>query len=93
MEPIHATTPVFQVVEPSTASETPAPDAATKQQHAQRFQRGLLWMGGGAGLLVLSFGINFLLFQLGTDFSTPMYVLTSLGALGALKGMADIFGA
>ncbi|HLP95295.1 MAG TPA: hypothetical protein VK168_14725 [Saprospiraceae bacterium] len=67
-------------------------DAVAKAQHARRFQRGIKWMLGGAGMLVFSFGLNFLLFQSGADFEIPMYVLTSAGALAALKGMADIFG-
>lgn len=66
-------------------------DADSKEKHARRFKRGLLWMGAGVLTLVTSFAINFLCFQCGVDFHLPMYVLTSLGALGCLKGMMSIF--
>ncbi len=68
-----------------------AAEVLDKTKHDRRLQRGVLWMGVGAVILVLSFGINFLCFQCGVDFHTPMYVLTSLGALGLLKGMTEIF--
>jgi hypothetical protein len=66
-------------------------DVLSKAKHARRFKNGLLWMGAGALTLVSSFVINFLCFQCGVDFHLPMYVLTSLGALGLLKGMMSIF--
>ena len=78
---------------PEAAKEPIVPtfDALSKEKHARRFRRGLVWMGAGAFTLVLSFGINFLCFQCGVDFHLPMYVLTSLGALSCIKGMMDIF--
>lgn len=72
--------------------DTQTLDAISKEKQDRRFQRGLLWMAAGAITLVLSFVINFLCFQCEVDFHTPMYVLTSLGALGILKGMGNIFG-
>ena len=66
-------------------------EADSREKHTRRFKRGLLWMGAGALTLVSSFAINFLCFQCGVDFHLPMYVLTSLGALGCLKGMMSIF--
>lgn len=67
-------------------------DAAARAKHERNMRRGVRCLGGGALMLVASFGINFMLFGSGIDFSIPMYVLTSLGALVALKGMGDIFG-
>jgi len=77
--------------EPAEAVNSPDLDVLSKAHHARRFKRGLLWMGAGALTLVSSFAINFLCFQCGVDFHLPMYVLTSLGALGLLKGMMSIF--
>ncbi|MDX1911643.1 MAG: hypothetical protein SFV22_09180 [Saprospiraceae bacterium] len=67
-------------------------DAAAKEKHARRFNRGLIWLGAGLLLLLSSFAVNFLLFHAGGDFSVAMYVLTSLGMVGILKGMGDILG-
>ena len=66
-------------------------DALSKEKHARRFQRGLKWLGAGACILVLSFALNVLIFHSGGDMSGPMYVLTTIGSLGCLKGMMDIF--
>ncbi|MCC7467494.1 MAG: hypothetical protein IT261_14530 [Saprospiraceae bacterium] len=78
----------------NTAAESEISDvnAAVKAQQSRRMQRGVKWMLGGAGTLVFSFGLNFLLYLAGADPETPMYILTSLGAIGVLKGMADVFG-
>ena len=78
-------------IEPNIQLVDPALEAISKEKHARRFKNGLLWMGAGAITLVLSFGINFICFQCGVDFHLPMYVLTSLGALGLLRGMMSIF--
>lgn len=67
-------------------------NAEAKARQDRRLQRGVKWMLGGAGMLVFSFGLNFLLYQAGADLQIPMYILTSLGAVGVLKGMADVFG-
>ncbi|MFN0176542.1 MAG: hypothetical protein ACKVU0_18020 [Saprospiraceae bacterium] len=75
-------------VEPVDAAH----DALSKEKHQRRFKRGIKWMGVGALTLVLSFAVNFICFQCEVDFHIPMYVLTSLGALGILKGMSDVFG-
>lgn len=82
----------FRPTESALEQDAQALDAISKEKHERRFQRGLKWMAAGAITLVLSFGINFLCFQCEVDFHTPMYVLTSLGALGILKGMGDVFG-
>jgi len=82
----------FRPTEPALEQDAQTLDAISKEKHERRFQRGLLWMAAGAITLVLSFAINFLCFQCEVDFHTPMYVLTSLGALGILKGMGNVFG-
>lgn len=76
------------VVEPAATTF----DTVLKEKRERRFQRGIKWMGAGALTLVLSFGINFLLFQSGVDFTVLMYSLTTIGSIGLLKGMADVFG-
>ena len=73
-------------------ADTQVTDAATKEKYRQLFQRGLVWLGAGAVLMVLSFAINLLLFHSDTSFSTTMYILTSLGAACMVKGIADIMG-
>jgi hypothetical protein len=92
MEPMFNTDQEYAASQSMMEQQVSEVDPATKALQARRFQRGIKWMLGGAGMLVFSFGLNFLLFQSGADFETPMYVLTSAGALAALKGMADIFG-
>ncbi len=72
-------------------TDTSVLDPIAKEKQKRRFQRGLKWMGAGALTLVISFAINFLCFQCAVDFHTPMYILTSLGAIACLKGMMDIF--
>lgn len=62
-----------------------------KEKHRRRFQLGTQWMGVGAGILVLSFALNYLLFQCQQDCTVPMYTLTSIGALVCLRGMMYIF--
>lgn len=67
-------------------------DGAAREKFARRFNRGMIWLGAGLALLLLSFGVNYLLFHNGGDFTIAMYVLTSLGMIGILKGMGDILG-
>lgn len=88
---MHHTDQGFQPTQNSLESGASTPEILEKEKHARRFQRGLKWMGAGALTLVFSFAINLLCFQCSVDFHTPMYVLTSLGALACLKGMMDIF--
>ena len=88
---MHHTEQNFHATEALVESITTTPENLDKEKHARRFQRGLKWMGAGALTLVFSFAINLLCFQCSVDFHTPMYVLTSLGALACLKGMMDIF--
>lgn len=78
--------------EATSASDTQNLDTASKEKHQRRFQRGLRWLGVGVALMGLSFCLNFLLLNASTDCTTTMFVLTSLGAAGIVKGMADIFG-
>lgn len=91
MESRHNSNQDFQAAESSFEQDFETLDPISKEKHARRFQRGLKWMAAGALTLVLSFGINYLCFHSDVDFCIPMYVLTSLGALGCLKGMMDIF--
>lgn len=78
--------------EASSASDAQNLDTASKEKHQRRFQRGLRWLGVGVALMGLSFCLNFLLFSANTDCTTAMFIMTSLGAVGIVKGMADIFG-
>lgn len=67
-------------------------DDAQHAKHQHLFQRGLKWLGAGIFFMAVSFGINFFLYQADVSFVTAMYVLTSLGAVFILKGLADILG-
>ena len=91
MEPMHNPNQDFRPSESNLDSADQEFDPIAREKQERRFKHGLLWMGGGALTLVSSFAINFLCFQCGVDFHLPMYVLTSVGALGLLKGMMSIF--
>jgi hypothetical protein len=91
MESMHHSDQDLRPVESLLETDTQILDASEREKHRLRFQRGLKWMGIGAIILVFSFGLNFLIYQCGGDCSTPMYILTSIGALSCLKGMMDIF--
>lgn len=79
-------------VDQDTPTQESATETAAREKYRRRFNRGMIWLGAGLTLLLLSFGVNFLLFHAGGDFSVPMYILTSLGMVGIVKGMGDIFG-
>ncbi len=85
MEPIHNT-------KPDLAAAGTTSDPGSKDKHQRLFERGLIWLGIGVFLMALSFGINFLLFQSDKSFLNAMYILTSLGAVCIMKGLADILG-
>jgi hypothetical protein len=91
MEPTRNPNQDFRPTESNLEPTDQGFDAIAREKQERRFKNGLLWMGGGALTLVSSFAINFLCFQCGVDFHLPMYVLTSVGALGCLKGMMSIF--
>lgn len=91
MEPMHNSNQDSHPTELNLKQSDQGFDSIAREKQERRFKNGLLWIGGGALTLVSSFGINFLCFQCGVDFHLPMYVLTSLGALGCLKGMMSIF--
>lgn len=80
----------YQSVESAVEWQDTAIDPAEKAKRERRFQRGAIWMCVGAFMLLLSFGINLVMFQK-MDFSTLMYVMVSLGALCVLKGMGNVF--
>jgi hypothetical protein len=70
----------------------PVDNQVDEAKFKRRFRSGLLWIASGLFLMGGSFCVNYCLFHNGTDFSTVMYLATSLGMVGLVKGMADIFG-
>lgn len=72
--------------------DAPVADAVSKEQSRRLMERGLKWLGAGIFLMAVSFGINFFMFQADKSFITAMYILTSLGAVCIMKGLADILG-
>ncbi|HAD13366.1 MAG TPA: hypothetical protein DCF33_13125 [Saprospirales bacterium] len=92
MEPMFNANQDNPSVETTLEQNIPVVDQEAKIRQQRRQQRGLRWVLGGAALLVFSFGLNFVLYLAGADLAVPMYVLTSVGALSAIKGMVDIFG-
>lgn len=68
------------------------PNIETKEKHKRLFQRGCQWIGVGALILGLSFGITFLLFQSDKSFLVYMYIMTSIGGVCVFKGLVDILG-
>lgn len=87
MEPSHTST-----ADHAPSALPPAANAASKEKHQRLFQRGLKCLGLGVLLMAVSFGINVLLFHSGQDFETTMYVLTTLGAVFIMFGLACLFG-
>ena len=92
MESTHHSQPSHSANEALLSTEIPPLGALSQEHHRRLFQRGLLWLGVGVLLMGLSFGINLLLFHSDTSFTTIMYVLTSVGTLCIVKGLADIMG-
>lgn len=91
MEPYHtspAEHPTHALPSPADAQRI----AASKEKHRRLFQRGMKCMGVGLLLMVVSFGVNLLLFHSNADFATAMYVLTSLGAAFIVAGLVCFFG-
>ena len=72
--------------------DAPVADAISKEQGRRLMDRGLKWLGVGILLMAVSFGVNFFMFQADKSFITAMYILTSLGAVCIMKGLADILG-
>lgn len=67
-------------------------DPEASASHKQLVQRGLKWLGTGVGMMAVSFGINFFLFQAEESYIFLMYGLTTVGAFCLFKGLADIVG-
>lgn len=67
-------------------------DAAAKEKYCKLFQIGLRWLCAGGVLMGLSFAVNFMFLNSESGFITAMYILTSLGAICILKGLADMVG-
>ncbi len=91
MEPAHQSNP-YHVVDQPVTDNTSDDSTLLKEKHQRLFKRGLLWLSAGASLMAISLAINFFLFQLDKSFSTPMYVLTTLGIVCIMKGLSDIVG-
>ena len=91
MEPAHQSNP-YHVVDQSGTDNPSNGSTVTQEKHQRLFKRGILWLGAGVFLMGISFMINFFLFQLDKSFSTPMYILTTLGICFIVKGLADILG-
>lgn len=92
MEPAQQSNQAYHAADQSRADNTSDGNTVAQEKHKHVFQRGLLWLGIGVFLMALSFAINFFLFQSGKSFSTPMYILTTLGIVCIMKGLADILG-
>jgi len=84
MEPLHHLS--------SDTTDQPTENSISAETHKRLFQRGLKWLGAGMFLLVAGAGINFLMFNADTSFTTVMYTVTSVGGILVLKGIVDIFG-
>jgi hypothetical protein len=63
-----------------------------KEKYRRLSQRGRICLAIGFLLMGLSFAINLILFHNNGDFSTAMYVLTSLGSGFILYGLGCILG-
>lgn len=92
MEPLHHSSQGFNATDPSLELQESGIDAAMKEKYRRLFQSGLRWLGVGAFLMLASFGVNFLLFHSEQSFTTIMYVLTTLGTICMVKGVADVLG-
>lgn len=77
---------------PPGDSGMPVLDAETKAKNQRLFERGMKWMGAGAVLMGISFGMNFFFFNESTSFMVIMYGVTSLGAVFITIGLIDILG-
>ena len=91
MEPAHQSNP-YHVVDQSGTDNPSNDNSVMQEKHQRLFKRGILWLGAGVFLMGISFAINFFLFHLDKSFSTPMYILTTLGICFIVKGLADILG-
>ncbi|MBL7828414.1 MAG: hypothetical protein JNJ57_17410 [Saprospiraceae bacterium] len=87
MDPLHPSSPDFNAVENTLEN-----NLISKEKHKRLFQRGIVCLGIGAALLVISFAINFLMFHSDQFSSVVMYALTTIGAVMMTKGMVDILG-
>ena len=92
MESAHQSNQEYHAVDQPSTGNKPVDSTVIQEKHQRLFKRGLLWLGAGVFLMAISFAINFLLFQLDRSFSTPMYILTTLGMVFIIKGLSDILG-
>lgn len=69
-----------------------AEQLAKQEKYRRLFRNGTRWLGAGILLMGISFGINYFMFQSGGSFEWIMYILTSVGGLAIMKGLADMLG-
>ena len=65
---------------------------ADKIRNQKLFRKGMIWLSIGVALMAISFCINFALYDAGGNFATPMYILTTLGAVCIMVGLGCILG-
>ena len=70
----------------------PGLETAEPEKYRHLYMRGRRWLCLGLGMMGSSFAINYLLFDSGTSFVSVMYVLTSIGIICLMKGLADVLG-
>lgn len=92
MEPAQQPNHEYHSADQSGTDNTPNGSTVMQEKYQRLFKQGLLWLGAGVLLMASSFAINFFLFQLDKSFSTPMYILTTLGVVCIVKGLSDILG-
>lgn len=92
MEPKHDTISDLPAGTASGAGNTEPVENGSKEKTQRLLERGQIWLGAGIFLMAVSFGINFFMFQADKSFITAMYILTSVGAVCIMKGLADILG-
>ncbi len=92
MESAHHSNQENRSADQSSTENTSGSSAVLQEKHQRLFKRGLLWLGAGVFLMAISFAVNFLLFHMDKSFSTPMYILTTLGMVFIIKGLSDILG-
>jgi len=78
---------------PHTSEESVRiPVEAEREQFKKLLRRGQQWLCAGVAFMGISLLVNLALMDSGAALTTTMYVVTTLGAICMVKGMADIFG-
>ena len=68
------------------------PGEAERAQLKRLLRRGQQWLCAGVTFMGISLLLNLALLDSGATLTTSMYIVTTLGAICMVKGMADIFG-